>query len=277
MTTTKLKTTKFKEPSSAQQFLEGAGTIDNRTTQADLKKLTVDELADRAESIAKQSTLMLGLICLEARSRFSNNNEFGEWRKNVEGLSHYSAGYISQLLNLTRFSLTHDMRGIGTTVGFEISSPQNADVAEKVYNYIKRKNMKVEEVRRFIAQEKAVLTIPKQSEVAEAYQEHKIEIESHEPTPLKVIPVVKNVAIEDLEPEEEGDTVGNEAINVIIESNDKTDTDEPEDDYQGESMSDQDYANKIDSYAQSLGMSDLVAIRVYSDLIRRLQGRMYRR
>lgn len=274
--TTKIRTTKFKDPTPAQQFLEGVGTIDNRTTQADLKKLTIEELGDRAESISKQSTLMLGLICLEARSRFSDNIGFSNWRKDIDGLSHYSAGYISNLLNLTRFSLTHDMRGISTTAGFDLSAPQNAEVAEKVYDYIKRKNMKVEDVRRIIAQEKAVLTIPKQQEVAEMYQEHKLEIEHHEPTPLKVIPVVKNVAQID-EPiiEEEGDQVGNEVLDVLMESN--AEVDEPEEEYQGETLTDLDYMNKIDSFAQGLGMSDLVGIRVYAELVRKLQNRLYRK
>lgn len=267
MSTTKVKTTRFKQPSdSVQQFLDGAGGIDSKATQIDLKKLTIEELADRAETISKQSHDLLGMICLEARERFQSNIEFGNWRRSVDGLAGYTNQYVTALMNRARFALTHDMTGISLTASFEISAPINQDVAEEVWKYCKRKNMKVEDVRRTISQAKAVVTIDKQ-ELPE-HQDPEILERFTRRTELKVIEVIDGVAQEVSE-----ETLEQEIASVELQAGIEV----TEEEYEASRMTYDDYAHEIDKFAQTIHMSDLVGIRVYKELILKLQSRMYRK
>lgn len=268
MTTNKIKTTKFKEPSpNAQQFIDGAGGIDTRATQIDLKRMTLEELADRADTIAKQSYDLLGMICLEARERFQSNAEFGNWRRSVEGLAGYSNQHISDLINRSRFALTHDMTGISLSASFEIAAPVNQDVAEEVWHYCKRKNLKVEDVKRKIAQAKAILTIDKQ-EVPSKEEPAILERFNREESSVKVIPVIGNIA------QEEDKIIETVMVGVELHGGGIEVSDE---EVESAQMTYEDYAFEIDKFAQSIHMSDFVGIKVYGNLVRKLQERVYRK
>ena len=58
----------------------------NQVDKFTLADLTLEQLADRYKDIDRQSQMMKGLILLEARNRFSSNQEFGNWVVNI-GLS----------------------------------------------------------------------------------------------------------------------------------------------------------------------------------------------
>lgn len=119
-----------------------------------LKALSLDELAHQFEEIGQQAQLLQGRILLEARSRFSNKNDFGAWIQEQDGtLCAITKQHRTRLMNLAAF-FDGDKRTldrISITAAYEISAPINADIAADVYEYAKGKNLPVSEVKRQIA------------------------------------------------------------------------------------------------------------------------------
>lgn len=125
----------------------------------DLSTLTLDDLANRYEEIHQQSQLLKGLILLEARNRFPSNNEFGEWIQTVHALSVDSQQTRTKFMNFARYFQNKERNGISLTVCYEISSPANVDVADKVYEYALNRNLSVADIKAKIKEEKKLLPI----------------------------------------------------------------------------------------------------------------------
>jgi hypothetical protein len=114
----------------------------------DLTSLTLDELADRFDSIEQQAQLFQGRILLEARNRFESDIAFGEWVTNVGGtLCSTTRQHRTRLMNLARFFDSRELTGISITAAYEISAPINEDVADKIYEYALNKNLPVSEIK----------------------------------------------------------------------------------------------------------------------------------
>lgn len=134
----------FKKPNlpkatEVEQFINKAGT-------SDYSALTLDELANEYESIDRQSQMLKGRILLEARNRFASDNEFGDWVVAV-GLSDTSRQTRNVYMNFARFFQNRDMTGISLTAAYEISRPQNSDIADKIYDHALKKNLPVSEIK----------------------------------------------------------------------------------------------------------------------------------
>lgn len=125
--------------------ITAANYIDNSD---DLKALTLEQLADRFESIGNQAQLLLGSILLEARERFDSDIEFGEWITNIGGtLCSTTRQHRTRLMNLARFFKGKELLGISLTAAYEISAPVNSDVADKIYDHALNKNLPVSEIK----------------------------------------------------------------------------------------------------------------------------------
>ncbi len=123
----------------------------------DLTALTLDELADRFDSIEQQAQLFQGRILLEARNRFESDIAFGEWVVNVGGtLCSTTRQHRTRLMNLARFFDGRELTGISITAAYEISAPANEDVADKIYEYAFNKNLPVAEIKKQIQIEKGL-------------------------------------------------------------------------------------------------------------------------
>ena len=151
---------KLKKKISPEQFLAEVDQVQINPV-SDLKALSLDELAERASSIVKQSNQLLARILLEGRRRFKSNKEYGQWVNSIIGLSDITFQHRNAMLNWAIFEENHPMDGISMTAGFEIAAPSNADVANKVYHYCYNKNLSVAEVKRYIMQLKSVASIEK--------------------------------------------------------------------------------------------------------------------
>lgn len=114
----------------------------------DLTSLTLEQLADRFNSIEQQAQLFQGRILLEARNRFESDAAFGEWVTNVGGtLCSTTRQHRTRLMNLARFFDSRELTGISITAAYEISAPINEDVADKIYEYALNKNLPVSEIK----------------------------------------------------------------------------------------------------------------------------------
>ena len=143
----------FKRPSlpkatEVEQFI-------NKAVTSDYSALTLDELAYEYESVDQQSQMLKGRILLEARNRFKSDNEFGDWVVAV-GLSDTSRQTRNVYMNFARFFQDRDRTGISLTAAYEISRPQNSDIAEEIYNYSLFKNLSVAEIKKQIQIEKSL-------------------------------------------------------------------------------------------------------------------------
>jgi len=115
---------------------------------SDLKDLSLDELVVRFEEIDRQSHLLKGKILLEARSRFKSDPEFGKWistQSNCLGRSQKTRNRLMHLAGF--FTDSKDLDGISISAAYEISSPANKEIAEKVYEEVHEKNLSLKEVR----------------------------------------------------------------------------------------------------------------------------------
>lgn len=114
----------------------------------DLTLLSLDQLADRFDSIEQQAQLYQGRILLEARNRFESDIAFGEWVTNAGGtLCSITRQHRTRLMNLARFFDSRELTGISITAAYEISAPINEDVADKIYEYALNKNLPVSEIK----------------------------------------------------------------------------------------------------------------------------------
>jgi hypothetical protein len=125
----------------------------------DLTVLSLDDLADRYAQIDQQSQLMKGLILLEARNRFSSNNEFGDWVKTVQTLCLDRQEVRTRYMNFARYFKDKERLGISLTAAYEISAPVNEVVADKIYEYALHKNLPVAEIKKQIKAAKKELGI----------------------------------------------------------------------------------------------------------------------
>lgn len=237
----------------------------------DLKKLTLDELADRAESIAKQSNEMIAQILVEARRRL-NKPEYTAWVQSIPCIAAYSPQYRSKLLRYGRFAESHKMLGISMAAGLQITAKVNEDVADEVYKYCYRKNMSVDDVNRYIEQCKAVLHIDKPKDLPAIESS-----EPKEPTEKVTVNVIKNVA---------QITGTMQAVvtekNIHIPTVDRNELDELDDDEYIKHVpekiwNEDDFVNAIAAYAMSINMSDLTGIKVYKQLMEQASKRLYKR
>jgi|688.fasta_scaffold324563_2 hypothetical protein len=123
----------------------------NKGNPNDLSGLDLDQLAQRYVEIDAQSQLLKGLILLEARNRFESDREFGAWIQSTQALC-LGGGQPARTryINLARFFKDRDMTGISITAAYEISRPDNADIAEEIYIYALNKNLQVAEIKQKI-------------------------------------------------------------------------------------------------------------------------------
>ena len=182
---------KIREPQSEKAMKALRATESkfiNSSEQVSLSDLSLDELAVRFHQIDSQAQLLKGLILLEARERFKSNNEFGQWVIDV-GLSADNRQNRNLFMNLARFFKDRDMAGISLTAAYEISRPDNANVAEDIYAYALNKNLKVADVKRKIEIAKSITSSNTES------KEHTISSESAEIKKdiVKDIDVVKKI------------------------------------------------------------------------------------
>ena len=148
---------KKKLPDSTEEYIAGAENyipqVNSSFDSEMLKELTLEELAIRYKEIDRQSQLFKAQILLEARRRFLSNIEFGEWRSvNFTELSSSNTG---KLINLAKFFQgVRTLEGIPVSAGYLLAAPSNRNIADKVYYEIKDKNLKFDEIKKIIAQNK---------------------------------------------------------------------------------------------------------------------------
>lgn len=136
---------KPKRLSKPNNSISESSYVDNTD---DLTSLTLEQLADRFNSIEQQAQLFQGRILLEARNRFESDATFGEWITNVGGtLCSTTRQHRTRLMNLARFFDSRELTGISITAAYEISAPINEDVADKIYEYALNKNLPVSEIK----------------------------------------------------------------------------------------------------------------------------------
>ena len=101
--------------------------------------------------ILQDQLILKGLILLEARNRFESDREFGAWVQSTQALC-LGGGQPARTryMNLARFFKDRDMTGISLTAAYEISRPDNADIAEEIYIYALNKNLQVAEIKQKI-------------------------------------------------------------------------------------------------------------------------------
>ena len=119
----------------------------NKGNTHDLSGLNLEQLAQRYVEIDSQSQLLKGLILLEARNRFESDREFGTWVQSTQALCLGGQPARTRYMNFARFFKDRDMSGISLTAAYEISRPDNANIAEEVYIYALNKNLPVAEIR----------------------------------------------------------------------------------------------------------------------------------
>ena len=119
-----------------------------------LSSLSLQDLAIRYRDINSQSQLFKRMILLEARSRFNSNIEFGDWVQSVKALCLDGQPARTRYMNYARYFSNKDKAGISLTACYEISRPENADVADVVYEEVLKKNLSVAEVKQKIKMHK---------------------------------------------------------------------------------------------------------------------------
>ena len=136
----------------------GEVIISNYIENSDnLSDLSLEQLADRFESIEQQAQLFQGRILLEARNRFDSDIKFGEWIIKIGGtLCSTTRQHRTRLMNLARFFENKELVGISMTVAYEISAPANEAIADKIYEYALNKNLSVAEIKKQIQIEKGL-------------------------------------------------------------------------------------------------------------------------
>lgn len=139
-------------PASTQEYIANSETINPFDSMA-LKNFTLDDLVIRYKEIEQQSQIFKGQILLEARERFQSNIEFGEWLSvNFTELNSSNTG---KLINLAKFFQgERSLNGIPVSAGYLVSAPSNKDIAIKVYDDIKGKKFRLDEIKEIIARYK---------------------------------------------------------------------------------------------------------------------------
>jgi hypothetical protein len=142
-----------------------------------LKKLTLDDLVLRYKEIDYQSQLFKGQVLLEARERFQSNIGFGKWLSvNFTELNSSNTG---KLINLAKyFQGEKTLKGIPISAAYLIASPNNKEIADKIYKKIKHKNLKIEAIKQIIAGYKS-LDIDSQDRQEKLADQDVIEFSAH--------------------------------------------------------------------------------------------------
>ncbi|GAW86461.1 hypothetical protein bplSymb_SCF02802P001 [Bathymodiolus platifrons methanotrophic gill symbiont] len=110
--------------------------LDKQHHEINLSGLSLDNLAEQYVDVDRQSHILKGLILLEARKRFSSNNEFGAWRS-LKFNERLTGQMATHLMNLSRFF--NDKRPLGNipiSAGYIMSAPKLEDVADIVYERV---------------------------------------------------------------------------------------------------------------------------------------------
>ena len=149
-----------KEERNANQLKKLEKNFTNQVDKFNLKDLSLDELANRYETIDQQSQMLKGLILLEARNRFASNNEFGDWIKSVKTLCLDRQEVRTRYMNFARYFKERELGGISLSAAYQISAPANQAVANEVYEYASGKNLSVAEVRKKIIELKNAQGLP---------------------------------------------------------------------------------------------------------------------
>ena len=126
----------------------------------DLSEYSSDELVSLYVDIDQQTQLYKGTILLEARKRLPSNIEFGEWCISVQTLCLDSQKSMNRYMHLAAYFQNKDMEGISLSVGYEISSPQNAGIADAVYEKALSQDLSIAEAKELIQEEKLAAGIP---------------------------------------------------------------------------------------------------------------------
>jgi len=150
-------------PSSTQEYIANSETM-TPFDSMELKDLTLDDLALRYKEIEQQSQIFKGQILLEARERFQSNIEFGEWLSvNFTELNSSNTG---KLINLAKFFQgERSLNGIPVSAGYLLSAPSNKGIAAKVYDDIKGKKFKLDEIKEIIASYKNKTIVHKENTI----------------------------------------------------------------------------------------------------------------
>ena len=157
-----------KEERNANQLKKLEQNFTNQVDKFNLKDLSLEELANRYETIDQQSQMLKGLILLEARNRFASNNEFGDWVKSVQTLCLDRQEVRTRYMNFARYFKERELGGISLTAAYQISAPANQAVANDVYEYASGKNLSVAEVRKKIVELKNAQGLPLYPEIKAA-------------------------------------------------------------------------------------------------------------
>jgi len=114
--------------------------LDKQHHKINLSGLSLDDLAEQYVDIDRQSHILKGLILLEARKRFSSNNEFGAWRS-LKFNERVTGQIATHLMNLSRFF--NDERPLGNipiSAGYLMSAPKLEGIADIVYERVLETN-----------------------------------------------------------------------------------------------------------------------------------------
>jgi hypothetical protein len=168
------KRVKGELPKTTKDFIANADNfIANSENPFDaelLKELTLDDLIFRYKEIDYQSQLFKGQILLEARGRFLSNIEFGQWLSvNFTELNSSNTG---KLINLAKyFQGDKTLEGISISAGYLIASPNNREIADKIYKKIKNKSFRIKEIKALIAGYKNIISDSKKEQVDQVSQD----------------------------------------------------------------------------------------------------------
>ena len=161
----------------------------------DLKELSLDELSVRYEEIDRQSHLLKGKILLEARARFQSDTEFGQWIKSTQTLCLGSTQKTrNRLMHLAEFfdGDNRDMEGISITAAYEISSPTNKEIAEKIYEEVHEKNLSVKEVKALIVDNSEKQESTEEKVVTKKEDERSSDLYIEEKLAVKIVDTILN-------------------------------------------------------------------------------------
>lgn len=157
-----LKKNRQLEVVSEQEFLSRAEDYTPTVLNTDLTKLSLDDLASQYNEIDRQSHLLKGRILLEARSRFPSDKEFGQWIS-THSLCVGSQQQRNRLMHLADFFKDEaDMEGISITAAYAISSPAYRNVARRVCDEIKGKDLPVKDVKLLLADKAPEVDVKKE-------------------------------------------------------------------------------------------------------------------
>lgn len=135
---------------------------------SDLKGLKPDQIIDRIEQIDNQALLYKWRLYWALRQKFPSNIEFGHYLVALRERPHSpfldSQQVINRYINAGRFAEQHkigslEQAGVKPSVIYLLSRPQNSDIADAIFQSIRRKNILHKDVQIMLDQARAVATI----------------------------------------------------------------------------------------------------------------------